>query len=209
MIIHTNIKQRSDEWFALRSGIPTASDANKILTPTGKLSAQSKGFINELIAESLGYGDPPMEPTEHMIRGTELEPEARALYEFESGKTVQQVGFITNDEKTAGCSPDGVLDLDTLPIGWECKCPKASTHIGYLLGGELPAYYKPQVHFSMAVSGIRRWIFMSYFPGLDPLIVPVEWDSYTDAVVAAIDGFVADLAKARAELGLDEMREAA
>jgi hypothetical protein len=62
------------------------------------------------------------------------------------------------------------------------------THVDYLLAGELPAKYKPQVHFSMAVTGIRAWFFMSYFPGLNPLILKVQWGEYTDAMqIAALN----------------------
>ena len=208
MIIH-NMEQYSPEWWSIRKGIPTASCASKIVTPTGNLSVQSRAYMNELIADSLGFGDEPTEPTEWMTRGLELEPEARAFYEFDSGLTVDQVGFITNDEGTAGCSPDGLIVTEQPEgeaikywSGWECKCPKASTHIGYLLKGGLPDYYKPQVHFSMAVSGIREWVFVSYFPGLEPLIVSVEWDEYTDKINEAIAGFTENLAAAREKLGL-------
>ena len=198
MIIH-RMEQYSPEWWLVRQGIPTASCADKILTPTGKLSTQSRGYINELIADSLGFGDPPMEPTEHMLIGIEREPQARAYHDLVYGTEIEQVGFITNNEGTFGCSPDGIIDEDT---GWECKSPKASTHIGYLLSGKLPAYYRPQVHMSMVVSGMKKWTFMSYFPGLDPLVIPVEWDEYTEAIAAAIDGFVVQLRDARKRLGL-------
>lgn len=191
--------QYSDEWNEIRAGIPTASCADKILTPTGKLSAQSDKYLNELLAERAGYGDAPTEPTEWMLRGLEMEPEARAYFEFEKGLTVTEVGFITNEDGTAGCSPDGLIDG---AIGWESKCPKASTQIGYLRTGELPAYYKPQVHFSMAVTGLDKWWFMSYFPGLDPLIVLVERDEYTEKVAAAVKQFTDRLAAESERLGI-------
>lgn len=209
MIIQTP-DQYTTEWWDGRRGIPTASCADKILTPTGKLSAQSRQYMNELIADSLGYGDAPTEPTEWMLRGIELESEARAYYELTTDLDIIQTGFITNDAITAGCSPDGLIkNGDEWGAGFETKCPKASTHVGYLLGGKLPDYYKPQVHFSMAVTGIRRWVFMSYFPGLDPLIVSVNWDDYTDTIAKAIDDFAVQLQAARQKLGLDELRRAA
>ena len=196
-------EQRSDEWFAIRCGIPTASSADKLLTPTGKLSAQADAYLNRLLADRAGFGDAPMEPTEWMLRGIELEPEARALFEFETGESVMEIGFMTNDEGTAGCSPDGLfIDLD-MPIGGlEIKCPKASTHFGYLRAGVMPKFYAPQVHFSMAVTGLKRWAFMSYFPGLDPLIVTVERDEYTDKIVAAIAEFTARLENESKRFGL-------
>jgi hypothetical protein len=41
----------------------------------------------------------------------------------------------------------------------------------------------------MAITGIKTWYFMSFFPGLAPLIVPVEWDEYTDKMQAAAMAF--------------------
>ena len=201
-------EQRTDEWFAIRCGIPTASSADKILTPTGKLSAQSEAYLNQLLADRAGYGDAPMEPTEWMLRGIELEPEARAMFEFAQGIKVRQVGFITNEEETAGCSPDGLADYwNEIDQGWEyygfeVKCPKASTHFGYLRAGVLPPYYAPQVHFSMAVTGLPAWWFMSYFPGLDPLILQVERDEYTEKVAEAITLFSARLEAEAERFGL-------
>jgi len=204
MIVH-EMDQYSDSWWQVRKGIPTASCADKLLTPAGKLSAQSRGYMNELIAESLGFGEEPY-TNEWMERGRLLEGEARSYCELILDIDIRPVGFVTNDAGTFGASPDGLIgDL----TGWECKCPKASTHIGYLLGSELPAYYRPQVHMSMAVTGLNRWIFVSYYPGLDPLIVTVERDEYTNQMQSAIDGFVSQLAAARRKLGLDQLRRAA
>jgi len=194
-------EQRTDEWFAIRCGIPTASSADKILTPTGKLSAQSEAYLNQLLADRAGYGDAQMEPTEWMLRGIELEPEARAMFEFQMGLKVEQVGFITNEEGTAGCSPDGLI-IPNWRHGFEVKCPKASTHFGYLRAGVLPPYYAPQVHFSMAVTGLAAWWFMSYYPGLDPLIVLIERDDYTEKVAAAIALFSQRLESESARFGL-------
>lgn len=202
-------EQYTDEWVKIRCGIPTASDADKILTPTGKLSAQADKYMDKLLAERAGFQDDPIEPTAWMLRGIELEPEARALFEFQTGWEVEQVGFATNDDGTAGCSPDGIIHIEGGREGWETKCPKASTHIGYLRAGILPPYYKPQVHFSLAVTGLNRWWFMSHYPGLEPLIVPVDRDEYTEKVAKAVRGFTDRLAEESEKLGLEIQEKAA
>lgn len=203
MIIN-RMEQMTPEWFAAKSGLPSASNASKIITPTGKLSATSDKYLNELLAERAGYGDEPMEPTDWMIRGIELEPEARDLFGFEKDIHTYPVGGITNNEGTAWCSPDALCGYETVNIkaGLEIKCPKASTHFAYLRDGGLPAYYKPQVHMSMAISKIPTWWFMSYFPGLDPLIIKVERDDYTDRVSDALDQFCEKLAQEAERFGL-------
>lgn len=182
-----NVKQYSPEWWAHRAGIPTASRANEIVTPNkGDMSTQVRALINDLIAEKLGIQSDPFEATEWMQRGKDLEPEARAMFELEYETDVEPVGFITNSicGTTFGCSPDGLLDART--SGFEVKCPKPETQIGYLLGNKLPEYYKPQVHMSMAITGLPSWFFMSYHPDLEPLYVLVPWDGYTDKVRDAL-----------------------
>jgi hypothetical protein len=49
----------------------------------------------------------------------------------------------------------------------------------------------------MAVSGLDRWWFVSYFPELRPLIVCVERDQFTDQVLSALEDFNEMLERAR------------
>jgi len=206
MIVH-DMEQYSPEWWAIRKGIPTASRARDLITAkTGALSASSAPYINELIADRLGLGEPPIEPTEWMIRGSELEPEARRFFTFATELQVREVGFITNDEGSAGCSPDSLVlsekDSQSFSAGLEIKCPMAKTHIGYLLNGGLADYYKQQVHFSLALTGLDVWYWMSYHPELEPLIVPVKRDEYTAMVEKAIAVFIVEQKKSMLKLGI-------
>ncbi len=196
MIVH-NCDQYSDEWWALRRGVPTMSKCDKIITPkTAKLSTQSRQYMYELIAEPISQEEEEkFEPTDWMLRGIELEEEARSWYEMQHNCDLAQVGFITNDEATLGCSPDSLTDVH----GVEIKCPKASTHVGYMLNGGLPDYYKPQVHGSMSITGLP-WIFISYHPDFDPLVVQVQPDDYTELVGKALMQFANDLSAARSQL---------
>ena len=220
MIIHT-FKQYSDEWWQVRKGLPTASAANKLLTPTGAISTQSKSLISSFIAEALGYQErQEFYQSFWMERGHAMEEEARRFFTFETGLAVFEVGFVTNDDKTAGCSPDSLVPFEgvtlfddmtadewEIPVnmigsGLELKCPKPSTHIGYLLEDALPKEYTNQVHFSMAVTGLRKWHFLSYHPELDPLHKLVEWDQRTDMMRTAIESFLGELKDARKQMGV-------
>jgi putative phage-type endonuclease len=209
MIIHT-MDQYSPEWWAIREGLPTASTADKVLTPGGLLSTSSRGLMCQLIADKLGFADEPAELSFWTERGKEMEPDARALFIFDSGLDVREVGFVTNDGKTAGCSPDSLIYEDDKPVaGLEIKCPMAKTQVGYLIKDELPAFYKPQVHWSLAVTGLPVWWFMTFFPGLDPLIVTVERDEYTEKIVTAIAEFSARLEAESKRFGLTRKAERA
>jgi len=113
-----------------------------------------------------------------------------------TGLQVEQVGFVTQDNGVIGCSPDGLIKSgDDYIGGVEIKCPFPATHVKYHAGGKLPDEYKQQVHGSMAVTGLNRWEFWSYFPGLAPFHITVERDSYTEKVERALETFLIEYAE--------------
>jgi hypothetical protein len=103
--------QYSEDWWRVRSGLPSASCADKLLTPTGKPSAQAKAYIASLLADELGYRDEDVS-TAWMERGLEMEEEAIAMLELQQDLDTQACGLITNDDVTACCSPDAVVCVD-------------------------------------------------------------------------------------------------
>lgn len=119
-------------------------------------------------------------------RGIQLEPLARAEYEQLSGYAADEVGLCIHDSGGFGCSPDALIWLDEWSHGLEIKCPIPETHMEYLDAGTLPDQYRAQVHGSMAVTGLRRWDFLSFCPGLPPLLRTVEWDDYTDRMLSGL-----------------------
>ena len=162
-----NIEQGTDEWLKERIGVVTASRFKDIVTPAkGDLSKSSITYMYELIAEKLG-AETDFYTNEHMERGTELEPQARAVYELIHDTKVEEVGMLKTDCGSIGISPDGLIGENG---GIEIKCPKASTHVKYMLDGVLPLTYKPQVMGSLWISGREWWDFMSFHPQLDPFI---------------------------------------
>jgi putative phage-type endonuclease len=197
-----NIEQGTPEWLNARKGKLTASQAKDIITPTGKLAAASKGLMRKLARECLL--DDPLEFTGNAATqwGHDHEPIARDAFTDLTGHAVDTVGLLQSTlHPCLACSPDGLLMTPSIMVdgeltydihGLEIKCPNVDTHVDYLLDGELPAKYRPQVHFSMAITGIQTWYFMSYFPGLKPLILPVHWDEYTDKIKSAALAFAAE-----------------
>jgi len=69
------------------------------------------------------------------------------------------------------------------------KNPMYKTQIEYLRYGKVPDKYMPQMRFSMIVTGLREWDFMSYARGLPPLLRTCVWDSKTDALAKEMDKF--------------------
>ena len=174
-------EQGSPEWLAARLGIPSASMFAKLVTTKGIWSASADAYINQLVAERLTGEREEVFQSHHMLRGTELEPDARDLYSLMSDAEVTEVGFCLHDTLSAGCSPDGLIGDDG---GLEIKCPAPSTHVEYLRGGVLPSKYKQQVMGCLWITGREWWDFVSYHPTMKPLIVRVERD---EEYIAALE----------------------
>lgn len=182
--------QYSEEWWKTRKGVPTASNFGKVFTAkTMKPSASQDDYIAELIADRVDTTPPEFiaqDITPDMMHGLETEGEARAFYAMDRDVDVDEVGFCLTDDGRFGCSPDGLVGDDG---GLELKCPQLKTQVKYLLAGGLPDEYRGQVHGSLIVTGRAWWDFLSYAPGLPPLLLRVEPDAYTKALAAALEPF--------------------
>jgi hypothetical protein len=200
-MIISDCVQLSPEWFTEHAGIPGASSMDKIITSTGKRSTQRKDYLYKLAAESLlgvretGYTNPTMD------EGTAREEESRDYFSFITDMDVHQVGMCYKDEqKKYLCSPDGLIKNKTSFALWdyglEMKNPLAKTHVEYLDKGVLPTKYFVQVQASLFITGLELWYFMSYYPGLDPLIIKVYPDlEFHKLLEKELNIFCAELAQ--------------
>lgn len=197
MIIH-DVTQGTTEWLGLRAGIPTASCFEKIVTKSGKPSTQAEKYMHRLLAERI-MGHPATEfVSAHMARGSELEDSARAYYEGVRELDAVKVGFVTNDEKTIGASPDAFVGDDGL---LELKVPAEHTHVAYLLTRSVDAEYYPQVQGQLWITG-RTWLdIMSYHPEMPPAIIRVERDEkFIAALRSGVEDFSVHLERMATEL---------
>lgn len=149
-----NVEQGSEAWHKLRLGIPTASNFDKIITGTGKLSSQAPAFAARLAAEIiLGRSmEIDLSHLDVIQRGKELEGQAALAYEFEYGVETLPIGFVTNNDGTVGISPDRLVGKDGLV---EFKCPLPPAHVLYMTEGFDKKYY-PQVQGQLLYAE-REW----------------------------------------------------
>ena len=200
-MIVLDVEQGSTPWIECRLGIPTSSEFSKIMTPKGKLSASRLPYLGKLVAEwALGDVDGiEFAGNAWTERGHILEPKARAAYAFTTDLDPVTVGFVYRDEeRTSGCSPDGLVGDDGL---LELKCPKAGTHLTWLAQDVVPREHQPQLQGQLWVCQ-RDWIdFMSFYPGLPPFLVRVAPDpTYQRALDLAIPQFIDEVLEARERL---------
>ena len=199
MIIHP-AEQGSAAWAEARLGIPTASQFSRIITPGGKISKSRDGYLAELLAEwALGESVSDFMGTDWTERGHFLEGEARAAYGLLRDADVTEVGLCYKDaEHMVAASPDGIIGEDGLI---ELKVPKASTHLMWLARDAVPREHSMQLQGQLFVTG-REWVdFMSYHPGLPPLVLRVAPDTkMQDALTEILPLFVDDVIQARERL---------
>lgn len=183
IIQHTDIIQGSDEWFAIRCGLMTASEMKLIITEKTLKPANNdkeRSHLYELVAQRITKYVEPSYIGENMIRGQEDEVEARKLYEekYCTPYQLQLAGFITNDKwgYTLGYSPDALVGEDGII---ECKSRCQKYQIETIIGDAMPDDFKIQVQTALLVTE-RKWCdFVSYSGGLPMMTKRVYPDPET------------------------------
>lgn len=214
MKIHT-MPQRSPEWFQARAGLLTGSAAGDMLATikTGEAAAR-RDLRTRLVTERLTNS--PQEDTfinAAIQRGIDCEPLALQAYARITGELPELAGFCAHDTILAGCSPDAhVGDWHTLV---SLKCPKSSTHLGYIKAGTFPSTYEPQMLHELWITGARAYDFLSWddrFPErLQTFHVRVlRDDAKVDAYAAKAMAFLDEVQlETDGLLGWDVMKESA
>ncbi len=192
-------EQRSPEWFQARCGIPTASQFSRIITPTGQASKQAHAYMAELLAE-IQCGPLESYTSDAMARGTELEPQALAWYQFATGADGYTVGMCLTDDGTAGCSPDA---LPGNSWGLEIKCLSPANHVLAQLSDSADAKYRPQIQGSMWITGNDGWDLLYYHPEMEPILRPQARDeAYIAKLADRVRQFSQTLNEHRERMGI-------
>lgn len=202
--------QRSDDWFAARCGKVTASRVADLMSKTKSgYSASRNNYMAQLICERLTGRPAESFNSAAMQRGTEKEPEARAIYMLESGEIVEECGLVIHpDMPDFGASPDGLVCSDGLI---EIKCPNTWTHLETLKTGKPKHEYFTQMQAQMACTR-RQWCdFVSFDDRLPEDIAYFctriqRDDAFIGVMLAETAAFLYDL---QSELDQINMRRAA
>ena len=158
------IQQGTQAWFDVRKLKFTASKAS-IITADGK---GLDTLVNELLAEyysSQQYNEFTNKyKNSAMQRGNDFEDTARMTYEFETGNTVKEVGFIERSEHI-GCSPDGLISDDGII---EIKNHDDKVFIELIKTKRIDPVYIKQMQYQMWVTE-RKWCdYFGFNPNYSP-----------------------------------------
>lgn len=188
--------QRTAEWYTERCGCLTASNAKKAFA---RLKNGDKGdtYWNEVFRVAAEQRTGKIEDafvTQAMVHGIETEPEARAMYELETGNDVTLTGFVKYPEFSfLGASPDGLVGEDGLI---EIKCPTQTTFTKWQFLGEVPDEHKPQMLVQLICTG-RKWCdFVAYCADCEESIFIKRYEPSEEDKAKALDlclEFLADV----------------
>ena len=170
--------QGTEEWYAIRCGMITASEMKHIITPKYKVAnnAKTKLHLYELLAQRITKRVEPCYISDDMIRGMENEDFARALYnEKRPEAQAREVGFVTNDKWgfTLGFSPDGLVGHDG---GIEIKCRNQKFQIQTISQWETPEEHDIQVHTGMLVAELEWLDYVQYSNGMPMPVIRARPD---------------------------------
>ena len=154
-----NFEQRTEDWYNIRKGKMTASNAETII-------ANGKGletYIYNLMAEYYSSAEKENYINADMQRGIDLEPEAKIEFQFYTGLGIKEVGCVELNEYILA-SPDGLIGDDGLI---EIKCPNDSIYFKLLLSNNIKPEYIAQMQMQMYVTDRQYCYFVSYNPNFE------------------------------------------
>ena len=154
-----DIEQNTEQWYQMRLGKLTASQFGTVMAHVKKdFGDPAKRYAVQIaLGQITGVVPPAGYQNEHMIRGHEQEPIARAQYEVKYDCEVTNGGFFCNE--FIGVSPDGLVgDKGVIEI----KSVIAAKHFATLKSQSYDKSYKWQLIGNLFYTG-SDWIdFVSY-----------------------------------------------
>jgi len=155
-----DIQQRSDEWFHLRKGKITGTGLKAIM---GTKYAKENYFY-QLLGERLTVGiddefENPME------RGNRLEPDGIAAFELETGKKVESIGLLEDqDNPSIANSPDGLIGDDE---AIELKCLGGKNHVKlWFEDAVLDDHYWQVIQYFVVNPKLKTLYYVGYNPDI-------------------------------------------
>lgn len=192
--------QGTPEWLQARAGSLGASQVADALARTKTGWGASRANIRaQLIRERLTGKPTETFCSAAMQRGKDLEPQARAMYAFQTGYEVEEIGLYPHPKIVGShCSPDGLCGGSGMV---EIKCCGDARHHEILDGDDPEDRYVKQCLWQMACTGMD-WVDLAYF---NP-----DWPAEMQLVIRRIDRDAEAIAELESEVSkfLNEVNNA-
>tara|TARA_R110000822_G_scaffold228884_1_gene361208 strand:+ start:951 stop:1550 length:600 start_codon:yes stop_codon:yes gene_type:complete len=189
MKIH-NFKQGTDEWHQSRLGKLTGSEFHVFFGKSKTRDTLLYKKASERITSQ--KSDQDSFSNIHTARGSENEVFAMQSYYFETGREVNEVGFVELNN-WIGSSPDGLVGDDGII---EIKSPDNHTFLYNCNKAYIKPEYKTQIQFNLFTTG-RKWCdFILYNPKFDkPLkIIRINRDDeFIDKIKKTTDEVIKEI----------------
>jgi len=177
------MEQHTPEWWTSRLGKVTASRIGDLMArnqprkgkTVGEWSARREKYLKEKVAERVVGKPRDRKRVQSLDERLDLEPDARAAYEFYFDATVELIGFVDHPRiPNAGSSPDGLVGADG---GLEIKCLDAEGHLEIIRADAFDSDYVYQCHFNIACTGRAWWDLEAFNPD-----VPEEYKLFVKRI---------------------------
>jgi hypothetical protein len=167
MEIRYDIVQRTAEWHQIKWGKIGGTLSDGLFKNTDTLLIKLLAeHCEEFEMDEDGYY------SADMMRGIELEPQAKAQLEIYTGLTFLDAGWIQSSENPLlGISPDGITKDETVMC--EIKCPARVKHTRTILEDRIPDDHLEQLIHAFTVNPkLEKLYFCSFRPeSIKPLFV--------------------------------------
>lgn len=175
MITYFNITQGTDEWHKIRWRKVGGSRAEQ-------LHKKSDALFIEMLAEFAEEYETDFNEyiSDDMLRGMELEPQARqALSEYTNLPFVECGWLQCEEQSILGISPDGITEC--LECSCEIKCPASKRHIQTCYENKTPLDNLHQcLHYFTVNPNLKEHYFCSYRPESIKKMFVERFDLFTE-----------------------------
>jgi len=199
-----DVPQRSEAWFELRRGIPTASKFAAILAEgkDGGPSLTRAAYMDKLAGEILtGQIDEEFK-TEAMRRGIEMEAEALEWYERTHFVDMERVGFVRRTVHpplgqpfVVGCSPDARVPKLRRLVQIKTERPDLLIQRVRRGAAGFPTQHRAQCQGEMWVEGAETCDLVIFYRGWKspPKFTMERDDKFISLLAEQVEKFVYEL----------------
>lgn len=196
--------QNTPIWHKHRLGNPGASQAHRIIKPSGGESASFFKFVDEMANEVIDGEAAEHYYSRDMQKGHEREQESLKEWQMLNNVKIEPAGIIyKNESRLFHISPDGIMP--SIECGFESKNAKATVQYDRLKKKTVKGKHWVQCQMSLLVTGYKCWVYQSYCRGMATLTINVYPDlEFMKKLESQLTRFVGKL-----RLKIKEYKEAA